>query len=464
MSPHPGNSPAPPLTVVSADSHVGPTLEELRPYCERRYLADFDGFLSDYAHESNGGPSEPKHEQSEIGPNEQFARFGVQPSDLQEALAEADKRRLPNAQGAGSRDVEQRHFDMDFDGVAADVIFHGTLDPSGRMTPMPFNNQTGPSLISFRAAAGRELEAEGRRIYNRWLAEFCASSPERHAGLCQVPIWDLDESIKTVEWAAANGLCGVNFPSPQSTLPPYEAPEWQRFFGACAKLEMPLVTHVGGSTLPPFYEGPAAFAINVQEFPFTSGRNLWQMILSGTFDRHPTLKLVITEVPGTWFVNAIRDMDGLFEHRGSPVGEVLRLYLTKRPSDYVRSNVYLGVSFMAPHEAHAAVSLGLTSRVMWGSDYPHPEGTWMYFEPDSAEKISVTRMALANAFAGLELSDIRRMIGENAIDCYGLDRGKLSVLARRIGPTVDNICTSPDLSAVPENYMGLAFRNLSAFS
>src|SRR5438132_4587376 len=32
------------LCVVSADSHVGPSMQSLRPYCERRYLDDFDAF------------------------------------------------------------------------------------------------------------------------------------------------------------------------------------------------------------------------------------------------------------------------------------------------------------------------------------------------------------------------------------------------------------------------------------
>ena len=62
-------------------------------------------------------------------------------------------------------------------------------------------------------------------------------------------------------------------------------------------------------------------------------------------------------------------------------------------------------------------------RVMWGSDYPHVEGTWPH-----------TPKFLNDAFAGVPEGEVRKMVGGNAIDCYGLDRGELSAVAERIGP------------------------------
>jgi predicted TIM-barrel fold metal-dependent hydrolase len=60
---------------------------------------------------------------------------------------------------------------------------------------------------------------------------------------------------------------------------------------------------------------------------------------------------------------------------------------------------------------------------MWGSDYPHPEGTW----PNTREYFRET-------FAGLPEADGRKILGDNAVDFYGLDRDRLQSVADEIGP------------------------------
>ena len=62
---------------------------------------------------------------------------------------------------------------------------------------------------------------------------------------------------------------------------------------------------------------------------------------------------------------------------------------------------------------------------MWGSDYPHPEGTW----PHTADYFEKT-------FSNFPEEDGRRILGENAVDFYGLDRERLRAVANQIGPGV----------------------------
>ena len=64
-----------------------------------------------------------------------------------------------------------------------------------------------------------------------------------------------------------------------------------------------------------------------------------------------------------------------------------------------------------------------TDQIMWGSDYPHPEGTW----PNTAEYFKTT-------FSDFLEADGRKILGDNAVRFYGLDRAKLQVVANRIGP------------------------------
>ena len=63
------------------------------------------------------------------------------------------------------------------------------------------------------------------------------------------------------------------------------------------------------------------------------------------------------------------------------------------------------------------------AQIMWGSDYPHPEGTWPHTVPKMIE-----------TFKGLPDDDIAAMLGGNAIEFYGFDAAKLGQVAERVGP------------------------------
>jgi predicted TIM-barrel fold metal-dependent hydrolase len=422
------------VIIVSCDGHVGPRLDEhLRQYCPQQYLAEFDEFSR-----------QTNERQVELN----AAVVGALSQEFVDTLRN-------NARSDGWYDPHVRLADYDRDGVAAGIIFHGTPNETGLVEQIPFQPSVSPldddELDSEHA---RELAAAGRQIYNRWLADFCSVAPERHIGLCQVPIWNIEETVKVVEWAAANGMRGVNFPLPQSWLPPYEDPSWDPLFAACADLNMPLVSHIGNRAVPPVFYGPGAGGVRGMECRFVSGRGLWHLIFGGVFDRHPALQFVLTEVSGTWWARSVHDMNSIYDSRIT--GEHVRSYLGKRPSEYMMENVYICESFQSRPEALTAVEEGVTSRVLWGSDYPHPESTWMFPESDDAP--STTLLSLANTYAGLSEELVRRMAGLNAIECYRLDSLALAQVAARIGPSVAQLTTAPDLSLVPAAYMGGGFR------
>jgi hypothetical protein len=75
---------------------------------------------------------------------------------------------------------------------------------------------------------------------------------------------------------------------------------------------------------------------------------------------------------------------------------------------------------------------------MWGSDYPHDEGT----PPFSKEH-------LRQVFHGAGEAEMRRILAENAAKLYGFDLDKLAPLAEQYGPTVEELA-SP-LDALPDN-------------
>jgi predicted TIM-barrel fold metal-dependent hydrolase len=413
--------------VVSCDSHVGPRLvQDLRSYCPKKYLDDYDTFVE--------------------GNKDAFAkardgRVGVEHDDTQgastEAAAEARRREIVNSQTAGHYDVHARLKDMDWDGVAAEVIFHGSQNEEA----FPFAGIREARVTL--ADQNLELLYVGYHLYNRWLSDFVSVAPERHVGLAYLPMWDVDLAIKEVEWAAGAGLRGVNFPAPKPGIAEYDDPVWERFWAACEELGMMLATHIGVATAPRM--GPQWFAINVLEnIGWPSRRGMHRLIFGGVFERYPKLKLILTEQARGWWTYSMGELDRAY---GVPT-KALRAQVPKKPSEYMTSNVFLGASFMGPATVDEAVREGYTSNVLWGSDYPHGEGTYKYPEFDGEP--SMGRQYLRWAFADCPTEFLQPMLGDNGITAYDLDRDALVEVAARIGPTIDEITTP--LGVLPEGW------------
>src|SRR6185295_10371158 len=99
----------------------------------------------------------------------------------------------------------------------------------------------------------------------------------------------------------------------------------------------------------------------------------------------------------------------------------------RKPSEYWRDNCIAGASFVHKVEIEMRDEIGVRN-ILFGRDYPHPEGTW----PNTPDW-------LRDAFAGVPEDELRLMLGENAIDFFGFDRGPLEAIAERIGPRVADV-------------------------
>jgi predicted TIM-barrel fold metal-dependent hydrolase len=163
------------------------------------------------------------------------------------------------------------------------------------------------------------------------------------------------------------------------------------------------------------------------------------------FERHPGLKLVITEVAGSgsWWPWTMAELDSAYLDNYHQVKDAV----PNRPSEYCATNVYIGASFIADFEAEQAVRDGYADRILWGRDYPHAEGVWNYRE----DGVSTTRLHMRYAFANLPAAETKAMVSDNGIRCYGLDGAALAQVATRIGaPTLEELAVP--LDAKPDGY------------
>jgi predicted TIM-barrel fold metal-dependent hydrolase len=152
-------------------------------------------------------------------------------------------------------------------------------------------------------------------------------------------------------------------------------------------------------------------------------RPLTFMIWGGAFERFPKLKVAITEGTTVWVPEYLKLLDHRYEetHYAQKLGDYTS-HLKSKPSEYFARNVKLGASCMPRREAERRFETGL-SQIMWGTDYPHPEGSWPF-----------TRKQMTDTFRDLPEDEIAAMLGGNAVDFYNLDLDALRPIAERIGP------------------------------
>jgi predicted TIM-barrel fold metal-dependent hydrolase len=157
------------------------------------------------------------------------------------------------------------------------------------------------------------------------------------------------------------------------------------------------------------------------------------------FERHPKLKFVVTEAAAYWAPDMMWKWDQYMGggHTTKKLAALLAGKISKLPSDYFGSNIFIGASTMSKEEIRRRYVIG-TDVVMWGTDYPHPEGTWPH-----------TLAKLEEDFADVPVDDSAEMLGLTAAKVYGFDLEALAPIAAKIGPSPGVLSQDPGLLSDP---------------
>jgi predicted TIM-barrel fold metal-dependent hydrolase len=385
-------------TIISADTHAGGSHAQYRDYIEKKYLDDFDAWRGRYRNP--------------------FKDLG-------------DQRRLRNW------DNEMRCGQQLRDGIVGEVIFPNTVPP---FFPSFVLSAPPPKPADY------EHRLAGIRAHNRWLVDFCAAFPDQRAGIGQIFTNNLDDALVDARWIADHGLRGgllIPNVSPDATWIEHQLydPYWDPLWSFCAEAGVPVNSH-GGTGVPNFGKVPAAELLFIGEFWYFGQRPLLHLLLSGVFERHPRLKFVLTEMGAAWLPPLLRRLDlAIIRIRETGATGELRYgqesILPMTATEYFQRNCWLGVSQPKAPDVEAIGLLGL-DRFMWGSDYPHDEGTFPF-----------TREHLRQLFSGWSEQDMRRFLAQTVSEVYNFDLQALQPLADEWGPTVSEI--EQPLREMPEN-------------
>jgi predicted TIM-barrel fold metal-dependent hydrolase len=385
-------------TIISADTHAGGSHSQYRDYLDPEYLDEFDAWRERYRNPYKD-------------------------------LKDTDLR-------VRNWDSDRRWADQEKDGVVAEVVFPNTIPPFF------------PSFVLFAPPPSQDdypRRLAGVRAHNRWLADFVAECPERRAGIGQIFLNDIDDAISDVRWIKDHDLRGgvliPNVPPDVKWIKPLHHPDYDPLWAVCEELGVPVSSH-GGTGSPEYARTPSSAVLMIAEVPFYSQRPLQQLMLGGVFERFPDLRFVITEAGCAWVPPMLKRFDDLLARirKNGAIGELRfseDMVLPLSATEYFERNVWVGVSQPGPDDAAVVRSMGGT-HFMWGSDYPHDEGTGPY-----------TREHLRLLFHDAPEAEMRRFLATNAAALYDFDLSQLAALAVQHGPTVEEVSTP--LERLPEN-------------
>ncbi len=143
---------------------------------------------------------------------------------------------------------------------------------------------------------------------------------------------------------------------------------------------------------------------------------------------------VVTEAAGYWIADCKWKWDQYMGggHTTKKMATLLAGKISKLPSEYFGTNLFVGASTMSKEEIRRRHVLGLDA-VMWGTDYPHPEGSW----PNTAAKLKAD-------FADVAVEETSATPGWSPPPrCTASISTSLQPVADRIGPTPQDLGQDP---------------------
>jgi predicted TIM-barrel fold metal-dependent hydrolase len=288
----------------------------------------------------------------------------------------------------GSPGLEQRRREQEADGVSAEVVF--------------------PTWALNTAFVGApDLQVQLARAYNSWAREYMTLE-HRCLPVAMIPMADVDAAIVEAQRVAADGLTVLSLPA-QVDGRIYNDPVYDPFWAAASELGLPLTFHSGTGYEPRLFHGQGANVLNYVLGAQSDGPHiLLELAAGGVLDRFPSLHAVAVETGASWLAWVMTQADLIYDDHAM----FAKTRLSDRPGEFIRRQCH--ATFMVDPVAVRNRDITGVDCLLWGNDYPHPEGTW----PESADQ------AMAQ-FDGLPPAERDAIVGGNAARVFGFDTSKL---------------------------------------
>ena len=281
---------------------------------------------------------------------------------------------------------ELRARDQDLDGISGEVIY-GVLGLQNR-----FKDDPEAMRVAFR-------------IYAEWVADFAKQVPGRFAVLTPLIGTDPEDAAEDFRHYAKIGINGIEL-RPNTAVKPFWDKIWEPVWNAAEETGLPVHFHSDIGNLmramgEPEEENRKTYNALVGSMgKMINAQYLGTIILSGVLERHPKMTLVMGECDVSWIPHFLNRMDYMCTEREHGTG------LPLLPSEYWFRQCR--ATFQSDKLGMDMIKYLGEDNIMWGNDYPHPDGVW----PASQSVIKET-------MAGLSDEVRNKITHDNVAKLYG---------------------------------------------
>ena len=259
-----------------------------------------------------------------------------------------------------------------------------------------------------------ELRLEVHRVYNDWVMELNAHHLDRLLIMPLLPTFAPEECPGEIERMARLGCKAAEFVALDVGEPIWH-PVWEPTWAAAAETRITLGSHVGapaGVPIPSPEHGNLLAHFSC--VPFVGARPIADIVYCGALQRHPGLQYSMAECRAGWVPFLVYWMDRQAEERP---GLFKQTGLKELPSEYVKRQVTVTfeeddiAARMIEHEDDI-----LRDILMFGADYPHPQGTWPDPDPVLHKMFDVLDPALRHEVVFERMRRVFRIEGPDDAD------------------------------------------------
>jgi len=293
-----------------------------------------------------------------------------------------------HAVAKGQIDIAGRLEDMSFDGIDAEIPFPSTC------------------LYAY-GIEHEETELATAEIYNNWNNQHFSGHLDKFVRCGVLPVRNFNNTLAEMKRLAKLGFTAAMLPCVTAPgMPKYNDEAWDPIFELGGALGLVFVMHTGTGleTVQPERRAGGA-VINYANQACDAWNGVQYLVAGGVLDRHPKAQVAFIESGASWLAGLVERMDEIYVAHSVYV----RPKLSLMPSEIVARQVSVG--FQSDRACILSRSVTGVRPLMWGSDYPHAEGTF----PRS-------KAVIARIFDGIDISekDKADILGGNAARLFRL--------------------------------------------
>jgi predicted TIM-barrel fold metal-dependent hydrolase len=386
------------MIVISMDSHTE-LIANLKPFLARKWQAEFDegeGMARRYFSTIIKAFSPLTHDRknlAEVG-------FTTVPDSGRRGGFEEFVRPLP---------IKERLAMIDADGVAAEFI-------------TPFIGAFSDNV---------DFLHECTLAYHRYFEDYVSVAPFRFTGSTVANlICGMERVLEEIEDGHRHGLRAISLPGKVSfvsrDLPTYNSHYYDPMWSALAERKMAAIFHAGYGREKPLlrWDGriwpwsttgqpEPGWELLVQHDILVGEHEYLMHLLAGSVpERFPELRIGILESGTQWIPPVLKEVD-MWWRSQKKAGSLQSYRGEMSPIEQWHRQCFV-TTFFADDEVELRNTLGIRN-MMWGSDFPHVEGTY----PSS-------RRHLASIFNSVPQAEVEAIVGLNAAAMMSFDLEKLT--------------------------------------